>query len=587
MRASQRLAPRLLHLRRTGRTTTIVGILVLLGLANFTIYVPLQTKAVGPNMMLFWDPANGGAPTGWSVVTTFDGKFPRGDTVANYGTTGGAGAPYTPSVATTTVSGPSALANGNGNQATVATSTHTHPVPTVTIGADSNGSLPAYRSLQLITYSGIPTFIPAKAIVMFDTNGTVPAGFTLISAQYSKIIRVNSTVATGGADTATNSVTIPALANSANAGSGTGTGGGAAQANTLHAHSAPSASNTTAVSTVPPYVEPQLASANADTGTQSVAIVAMFDADPGAGWKVVSGTGGAYNQQFLRPAATPNLTSQGTLTHTPPTYVGASGANSTASTTNSKNNGGASNALQAHTHDVTITFNSASNIPPYFNVIIAQKVSFTLQAYRWFIDVNSENTTDAWPTGAVNIAQNTVIPVLPPAYKAPDTGNQLRLRIQMLVSAQALPASSLTFKLQFKQGSDGVCTTGSWTDVGASGGAAVWTYGTNTVTDGTQLTVSQLSPASSVLERFSKTAASGTNPNAVSTGQTAEYDYLIKDNTGLPASQYSFRMVESSGNPLSLYTQCPSLVTLPGISQEMRHGEFFQDGVDQGFVWAD
>ena len=562
--------------------------LLLLTVFNFTWYAPLHSNAVGTNMMVFWDPGFGATPSGWSVITTFDGKFPRGDTVANYGTTGGAGAPYTPTTSSVTVSGPSASINGNGANATVATNTHTHPTPTVTVGADSNGDLPAFRSLQLLKYgSGIPTFIPGGAIVMFDTNGSIPSGFTRLSAQDSLMLRVNSTVATGGADTATNSVTIGALPNSLNAGSSTGTGNQGPLAETIHGHYAPAVGNTTAVSTLPPYVQPQLAQANADTATLAVALLAMFDGDPGSGWNVVSGTGGAYNQQFLRPAATASLTSLGGLTHTAPTYVATSGNSNTTSTHNSKGNGGATNSGQVHTHDVTVSFNSVSNIPPYFNIVIAQKVSFVLQAYRWFIDVNSENTTDAWPTGTLNLAQNTMLPAVPVPYRAPDTGTQLRLRMQMLVSAQALPAGSIQFKLQYKQGTDGVCTTGSWTDVGAAGGGGVWTYGTNTVTDGTQLTASQLSPASSVLEIFSKSATSGTNSNAIATGQTGEYDFLIKNNSAAPGSQYSFRMVESTGLPLSLYNQCPSLVTLPNLSQELRHGEFFQDGVDQGFAWSD
>ncbi len=576
------------RLRRYSRIGVVGGALALILIFNVTAYLPLHTNAVGTNMMVFWDPAFGATPSGWSVITTFDGKFPRGDTVANYGTTGGAGAPYTPTTSSVTVGAPSVIANGNGAQATVATNTHTHPTPTVTVGADSNGDLPAYRSLQLLKFgSGIPLFIPGGAIVMFDTNGSIPSGFTRLSAQDNLMLRVNSTVATGGADTAINSVAIGALANSLSAGSATGTGSNAALAETVHAHAAPAAGNTTAVSTLPPYVQPQLAQANADTATLAVALLAMFDGDPGSGWNVVSGTGGAYNQQFLRPAATASLTSLGSLTHTAPTFTGDSGGVSTTSLHNSKGNGGFTNADQSHIHVVTVGFNSVSSIPPYFNVVIAQKVSFVLQAYRWFIDVNSENTTDAWPTGALNLAQNTMLPAVPVPYKAPDTGTQLRLRTQLLVSAQALPASSIQFKLQYKQGTDGVCTTDSWTDVGASGGGGVWTYGTNTVTDGTQLTASQLSPASSILERFSKSAASGNNTNAIATGQTGEYDFLIKNNSAAPGSQYSFRMVESTGLPLSLYNQCPSLVTLPNLSQELRHGEFFQDGADQGFAWSD
>jgi hypothetical protein len=573
------------QLSSLGRAIVIVLLLVVMMIWNVTWYLPQHTKAVTANMMLFWDPAFGSTPSGWSVITTFDGKFPRGDTIANYGTTGGAGAPYTPTTASVTVGAPSVLANGNGNNATVSTSTHTHPAPTVTIGSDSNGDLPAYRSLELIKYgSGIPNVIPGGAIAMFDTNSpSVPSGFTRLSAQDTQMIRVNSSVATGGSDTETNSVTIGAIANSASAGSSTGTGAGAPLAETVHANSAPAAGNTTATSTLPPYVVPLLAQANADYPTIPVGMVAMFDGDPSTGWVVLSGTGGAYNQQFLRPDSTSSLTSAGATTHTPPTYTATSGTVTTTSTHNSKNNGGFTNADQSHTHDITVTFNSVSNLPPYFNVVIAQKMSFTLQAYRWYVDANTENITDPWPSGGTDIAQNTTLTVLPAVYLSPQVNDQLRLRVQLLVSSQALPASHLQFKLQYKAGSDSSCTTGSWTDVGTG----AWVYGTNTVTDGTTLTVSKLSPASSTLEIFSKSAASGNNPNAISAGNTGEYDFLIKNASAPTSSQYSFRLIETGGSLLSSYSQCPTLQTRPDISSEMRHGNFFTEGVEQGYLWAD
>jgi hypothetical protein len=563
--------------------------LVVLMIWNITWYLPQHTGAVPTHMMVFWDPAFGSVPSGWSIITTFDGKFIRGDTVANYGTTGGSGAPYTPTTSSVTVGAPSAStpAPGTGNFA--ASDVHTHPAPTVTVGADSNGDIPAYRSLKLIQYSsGIPNFIPAGAIVMFDTNGSIPSGFTRISAQDNKMIKIDSSVTTGGADTATNTVDVGALAATASAQTDS-----KSQANqipaaaTNHVHAAAASGTTSAVSTLPPYVQPQLAQANADTATISVALVAMFDGDPGVGWGVVSGTGGAYNQQFLRPAATASLTSQGSATHTPAQYTVTSGANTTASPFAAKSNGGGSgNATSAHTHQITVDFNPVSSLPPYFNVVIAQKVSFTLQNYRWYVENDANAVTDPWPSGSLDLAQNTAIPTTPVAYIAPDSvaGTQLRLRIQVLVSGQALPANSLGFKLQYKKDTDSSCITGSWTDVGSS---ADWSYGTNSVSDGATLSSSVLTPTSSVLQLFSKSASSGNNPNATSTGQTMEWDYLIKDNTAASDSQYSFRMVEASGNLLSLYSQCPTAVTRPQISDEMRHGEFFQNGSDQGFAWAD
>lgn len=542
-------------------------------------------------MLLLWDPGFGAVPAGWTLDTTYDGRFPRGETPGNFGLTGGATSAQTPTTNTITVGAAAAadVTTGVGNGNTVADGAHTHANPTITVGADSNSDLPAFRSYQLIKFNtGIPTTIPAGAIVMFDTSSTLPAGFTRLSANDGRVVRVDSTVATGGSDTETNTVAIGALPNSASVAGLVNNINTTPAATPTHGNTAPANGSTTAVSTVPPYVVPLLAQANATTATIPDSLTAMFDADPGVGWAIQSNSGGAYYQQFLRPAATPNLTSQGATTHTAPSYAILSGTPNAASTVNTKTNGGgAGAALQTHTHLITVTFNSVTNLPGYFNVVIAQKVSFTLQAYRWYVDPNTENVTDPWPAGALNIAQNTTLPAVPVQYRAPINSTQLRLRMQILLSGKALPVNTIQYKIQYKQGSDGVCTTGTWTDVAASGGGGAWTYGTNTVTDGTTLTVSQLSPASSVLERFMKSATSGTNPNAAAVGQTVEYDALLKNNTAADGSQYSFRIIEDNGQPLSVYAVCPTAVTKPQITQELRHGEFFQDGVDQGFAWAD
>lgn len=76
-----------------------------------------------------------------------------------------------------------------------------------------------------------------------------------------------------------------------------------------------------------------------------------------------------------------------------------------------------------------------------------------------------------------------------------------------------------------------------------------------------------------------------------------EYDWAIQDNIAAGAYDYYFRVVENDGNTddgrvLSVYSTCPSLVTKPTTDQELRHGEFFLNGIttgdpDRGFEWAD
>lgn len=120
--------------------------------------------------------------------------------------------------------------------------------------------------------------------------------------------------------------------------------------------------------------------------------------------------------------------------------------------------------------------------------------------------------------------------------------------------------------------------------MGAGGSGSIWRFATSGVTDNTTLTTSVLT--STALELYSKSNPTNTNPNGAAVGETVEYDFHIEHNGAVPATQYSFRIVESDGNILSDYAQCPTLVTSPQTDNQLRHGEFFQDGAEKGFFWA-
>lgn len=569
-----------------GRKGKIIFLLAIIGFSNALLLMPFPTQAAGEKMMVFWDPAYGAVPTDWVVNTTYDGRFPRGESVANFGLTGANDIPRSPTIASIAVGPASAVISTPGSGVLGSLDTHTHASPTASAGSASNGSLAAFRSLQLLEYTlGIPTSLPAGVIIMFDPNGEIPTGFTRLAAHDNRLLRVNSTVVDGGNDQVNYPVTVGNMGESSETTDSKERANATPAAAVVHTHSTGVAEANPFTEAIPPYVQPLLAQATEATVSLPAAMVAMFNGDPGVGWQVVSNVGGAYHQQFLRPAATASLTSQGSTTHTPAAIQVTSGPVNTLSPYTSAASGNTTGpATQSHTHEVTITFNPVSNIPPYFNVVIAQKVSFTMVNYRWFADAASENVTDPWPSGTLNIAQNTAIPTIPAAFRPPNVGAQLRLRVQIVVSAQPLPANTLRYKLQFKKGTDGSCTTGTWTDLTT---ANQWGYGTNTVADNSQLTASQLTPLSSVLQIFSKSAPSGLNPNAVNPGQSMEYDFLIRNNAAEGATQYSIRMVESTGAPLSLYMQCPVLVTSPDTAQLTRHGNFFQNGSEAGFLWAD
>ena len=604
-------------------------------------------------MYLFWDSTNGAAPAGWTVVTTYNGYFPYGAaTTDTFGaTTTVPGRPYTPTETSNVVGTGNTTAAFNAAGGTVSANGHVNPTVPIVYGADtssdpSNPDLAAFRSYQLIKYTGIPTTIPQNAIAMFA--GTLPtSGFTRVTANDQRLIRVDSTTVNGGSDTESNTVKISGLnADSTNTVSVTTNGQTTQAAPATHTHAAPSSltcttgcgtptctppgtidssggtthSNTftcTTTGDIPPYVEPVLGQATANIPTISVALTPIFDGDPGAGWVVLSNSGGPFYHQFLRPNATYNSTSQGSATRSL-AYSATYGAE-IGTAINAKANGSTGSSGAGHLHSLTLTMNTLSNMVPSFNVVIAEKVSFTLNAYRWYVDTSAgsttnTNVTDPWPAGAgLDVAQDTQLPAIPAQYLPPDSvsSTMLRLRVQILVSGQALAANATQFKLQYQATAAGDCLNGSWTDVAASGTpGAAWTYGSNNLTDNQTLTTSELSPTSTVLETFgrSSTVAAGT-PTAAATGQTIEFDWLIQDNNAPSGTEYHFRPVErpnpdvnGSSTPLSLYqnlsslkAECPDLITKPGIDQELRHGEFFLQNADpstlpdpdQGFAWVD
>jgi hypothetical protein len=635
------------------RSLQISFVLMALLVANFSWYSPSHVAAAGANMYLFWDPTNGAAPSGWTVVSTYDGYFPYGAaTTDTFGaTTAAPSRPYTPTATATTIGLGTTTASFAATGGTIAAAGHINPTLPIVFGKDAssdpaNPDIAAFRSYQIIKYAGIPNVIPQYAIAMFA--GTLPtSGFTRLSANDQRLIRVDSTTAIGGSDTESNTVKIAGLsADSTNTVTNQTNGQTGPDSPATHTHAAPSSltctagcgtptctppsplnaaggsanSNTfTCVTTgdIPPYVEPVLGQANADLPTLSVAITSIFDGDPGAGWVVLSNPGGSFYHQFLRPNATYNATSQGSPTRS--LGYSATYGPSIGTVINGKLNGSTGASQSDHLHSLTVTMNTLSNMVPSFNVVIAQKVSFTLNAYRWYADTSAGSTTnttvtDAWPLGAgLDLAQDTQLPAIPSQYLPPDAINKtaLRLRVQILVSGQAMTANSTNFKLQYQATGTGDCLSGPWTDVAAYGTAgAPWTYGTSNLTDNQTLTTSALTPASTRLETFGRTStvAAGT-PTAAATGQTIEFDWLIQNNNASSATEYHFRPVErpspdvaESATPLSLYqnlstlkAECPDLITKPGVDQELRHGEFFLVNPDptaladpdQGFAWVD
>lgn len=324
-----------------------------------------KVQAVATKMLLFWD--GGSAPSGWSIVTTYDGKFPRGESAVNFGTTGG-NSTHTPTVASITNNAQSATNVCPTGTGTANALSHAHTSLSSTVGSANN--LPAFRSLKLIQFdAGIPASIPAGAIAIFDA--AQPTGWTRQSTQDSQMIRVNSSIATGGSDTHQHSLTWSSLG-AVSSGSGKNSNGTANLSPTAHTHTAPTGTNTTSITALPPYIEVVVAKADSNTSSLPNNMIAMFDADPGSAWTIKSDSGGPFYQKFIQGKSSYNGTSQGATTHNHASGTsGASGASVGAAV---KGNTGSTCPSNTHTHTLIATFNTGTdNVPQYFNVVYAKK----------------------------------------------------------------------------------------------------------------------------------------------------------------------------------------------------------------------
>ncbi|MEY2664987.1 MAG: hypothetical protein RLZZ480_92 [Candidatus Parcubacteria bacterium] len=178
-------------------------------------------------------------------------------------------------------------------------------------------------------------------------------------------------------------------------------------------------------------------------------------------------------------------------------------------------------------------------------------------AFRWYANRNNENPNDAWPSGATDLLQNETIPQ---AY-SPGSGDVLRLRMLARSDNAALPADEQAFKLQFSESASCASST-LWYDVGEVGSTtAAWRgYNNLLAFDGSTISTLLLTGAD-VGGTYEEENDSDTNPNTISVGNEAEWDWVLEQNTATDGVQYCFRMVADDGVELDEYTQYPSVTT--------------------------
>jgi len=217
--------------------------------------------------------------------------------------------------------------------------------------------------------------------------------------------------------------------------------------------------------------------------------------------------------------------------------------------------------------------------------------TLTQNDFEWFEDQTTLTLTNVW--GNPDIPENGDLTAVPISNSPPSPGDKIRLQINVTVTDADLSAGAQDFILQYKEGTDQDCSTGSWTDVGAISATGVaWRYFDNaSLTDG-DTQVNQISSSTSGAEGdYVESDPTNTNPNAVTTGQSTEWDFAIESLSGevTDATSYAFRLIQGGTGYTVNYTagDCPTLEMAPGMSDLMRHGNFFVSGLEKGFYWTD
>jgi len=304
------------------------------------------TQAWAGNFTLLY---NSTCPSGWTQNSIFDSRFPYGS--ATYGSTGGLSShTHDPRTGNTGSGGNLNSTVTSGGQAIHDKGIHTHPV-TVTHGTTSD-VLPPYLSMVYCYNNQLD--INSGLIGMFTSN---PAGWTQFSALDDKFpYGATSYGSTGGATTHTHTMTRTSY----------GAGnvawciccGASTRANTGHNSNA---SSTDAGTSIPPYLA--MIFSSADSSTQGTAgMITIVDVLPPLGWTRFS----ALDDKFPYGATSYGATGGAdTHTHAASYTEGAGGL------ANCK--GGDKTRAKVHSHSVSYTTASASNIPPYATAIYAQR----------------------------------------------------------------------------------------------------------------------------------------------------------------------------------------------------------------------
>jgi len=217
-------------------------------------------------------------------------------------------------------------------------------------------------------------------------------------------------------------------------------------------------------------------------------------------------------------------------------------------------------------------------------------VSYTQNDFEWYVTADSVNLSNIWPEGnGANLNENEALTQLPASNEALINGDKIRVQMNLTTSKSNLDVGTQKFRLEYSAAND--CTTaGSWATVGDKGSGTVWRFFDETsIGDSTEQN-NHISTSDTGSEGYySEINPTDNNPNAVNIGENSEWDWPIENNGAAENTTYCFRMTLEGGTVFNTYNadSYPKLTTAPGISNLLRHGNYFKDQDEKGYFWTD
>lgn len=195
--------------------------------------------------------------------------------------------------------------------------------------------------------------------------------------------------------------------------------------------------------------------------------------------------------------------------------------------------------------------------------------------YKLYVDNDAEPPTDAWPVGATNLGENQPMT----ATSGPiASGENLRIRMSLNVTAASMPAGVDSFKLEYGEQITTCAAVADWHLIGEIGSTtALWRAHDGTPADGTTLSSTTLS-VSDVFGTYEEENPTALNPNVAVVGEDVEYDWNVENNGAADKTNYCFRMVEGDGTPLFDYNSNGyPIVRTVGYQPEVDVWKWFDD----------